>query len=90
MGDGTRNYGKVAKCDLLLGEQVCLNYHRRKKKEALLYVYLIVFFILVFFLVMSMSPFFVVMLGEQIREVAVTHQLTSYHSPKTNFQTVLI
>ena len=33
MGDGTRNYGKVAKCDLMLGAQVCLNYHRRKKRS---------------------------------------------------------
>ena len=51
---------------------------------------LIVCFILVFFLVMLMSLFCVVMLGEQILEVAVSHQLTSNHSPKTNFQTVLI
>ena len=62
----------------------------KKKEKAPLCICLIVCFILVFFLVMSMSPFCVVMLGEQIREVAVTHQLTSYKSPKKNFQTVLI
>ena len=62
----------------------------KKTEKAQLCVCLIVCFVLIFFLVMSMSPFYVVLLGEQILEVAVTHQLTSYQSPKTNFQTVLI
>ena len=68
MGDGTSNYGKVAKLRFIFSCSSLPELPSEKKKEALLYVCLIVFFILVFFLVMWMSLFCVVMLEKQLLE----------------------
>ena len=78
MGDGTSNYGKVTKCDLLLGAQVCLNYHRRKKKEALLYVYFVVFFILEFFFRFAFLSFFFI-LNYTTKLLTYTYNNAQYH-----------
>ena len=68
MGDGTSNYGKVAKLRFIVRCSSLPELPSEKKKEALLYICLIVFFILVFFLVMWMSLFCVVMLEKQLLE----------------------